>query len=218
MLVQYIATVALLGIWSIIHSVNEAKRRLAYLQSTRLFGMTAMNRTTELPRRAIIGRAEKLKWFETIPGERMALRIHSRDVGGAFTIIEARVPAMSGPPAHLHKYRDEIFEVLEGRFLFQCADDTFAVSPGTTVVVPRGVAHTWANISPSPARLLFSFVPGGIDDLFEEIGKTPPDCWAELSQRHDTWIVGPPLQVDDSPPDEAGLGDTTTSWKSRPIG
>lgn len=160
--------------------------------------MTAQITRIDQPRRAIIGRGEDLNWFETMPGERMALRVHSRDVGGAFTIIEAQVPPMSGPPRHLHRDREEIFEVLWGEFRFLCAGEVFDISVGTTVVVPRGVEHAWANLGIRPARLLFTFVPGGIDDFFGEIGRTSSQNWPELSQRNDTWIAGPPLLEDSS--------------------
>lgn len=145
---------------------------------------------------AIVTGAKDLHWIEATPGDLMALRIHSRDVAGAFTVVEARVMPFSGPPLHVHNERDEIFEVLEGRFRFICAGEIFDITEGTTVVVPRGVAHAWVNLGSRPARLLFSFVPGGIDDLFEEIGRTPPDEWAALAALHDTDIVGPPLVVE----------------------
>jgi mannose-6-phosphate isomerase-like protein (cupin superfamily) len=144
--------------------------------------------------RAIVGRGENIRWFDTMPGERMALRVHSRQVGGAFTILEARVPPLIGPPTHLHKEREEVFEVLEGAFRFRCAGEEFDVAPGTTVVVPRGVEHAWANIGSRHARLLLTFVPGGIDDLFVRISATSPHDWPQLGRRYDTWIVGPPLQ------------------------
>jgi hypothetical protein len=75
-----------------------------------------MNANTGSIQRAIVGRGWDMEWFDTMPGERMALRVHSREVGGAFTIVEARVPPLSGPPVHLHKDREEIFEVLDGEF------------------------------------------------------------------------------------------------------
>jgi len=59
----------------------------------------------------------------------------------------------------------EIFEVLAGSFRFHCAGDEFDVAPGTTVVVPRSAVHGWVNLGLGPARLLFTFVPGGIDKL-----------------------------------------------------
>ena len=144
---------------------------------------------------AIVGRRENLTWFDTMAGEQKAVRLHSRDVGGAFTIIEARVPSFIGPPLHFHKEREEIFEVLDGGFRFHCADEEFDVAPGTTVVVPRYAVHGWLNLGPGRARLLFTFVPGGIDDFFPAIARTPPDRWSDLGRQHDIWVVGAPLVV-----------------------
>jgi len=144
---------------------------------------------------AIVGQADSLKWFATMPGEQMALRVHSRDVGGAFTIIEVRVPPLGGPPLHYHEEREEIFEVLAGRFRFHCAGEEFEVGPGESVVVPRKSVHGWVNLGPGPARLLFTFVPGGIDEFFPLIGETPPDEWHELGQQHDVWTVGTPMDA-----------------------
>jgi hypothetical protein len=56
--------------------------------------------------------------------------------------------------------------------------------------------HGWVNLGPEPARLLFTFVPGGIDDFFPLIGQTPPEEWHALGQRHDIWTVGAPMVVD----------------------
>jgi mannose-6-phosphate isomerase-like protein (cupin superfamily) len=144
---------------------------------------------------AIVGQNENLDWFDTVPGEQMAIRIHSKDVSGAFTIIEVNVPPFMGPPLHYHKDREEIFEVLEGRFRFHCAGEEFEVGPGTSVVVPRNTVHAWVNLGPGVARLLFTFVPGGIDEFFPLIGQTPPAGWTDLGQRYDTSIVGEPLSV-----------------------
>jgi hypothetical protein len=57
---------------------------------------------------AVIGRAEDLAWFDTMPGGRMARRVHSADVGGAFTIVEADLPAFTGPPLHYHEERGNL--------------------------------------------------------------------------------------------------------------
>jgi quercetin dioxygenase-like cupin family protein len=142
---------------------------------------------------AIVGRAGDLAWFDTMPGEQMAIRVRSGEVGGAFMIIEAHVPAYSGPPMHYHEEREEIFEVLEGNFRFHCAGEEFEASLGTSVVIPRKNVHGWVNLGATPARLLFTFVPGGIDEFFPLIGQTPGPGMLELSQRHDIWIVGEPM-------------------------
>ncbi|MBD2214468.1 cupin domain-containing protein [Calothrix sp. FACHB-156] len=149
---------------------------------------------------AIVSQGEDLNWFDTMPGEQMAIRVHSRDVAGAFSIIEARVPPFSGPPLHYHKDREEIFEVLEGRFRFHCAGEEFEAGPGTSVVVPRNSIHGWVNLGPGVARLLFTFVPGDMDEFFPQIGQTPPEGWADLAYQYDTWIVGEPLSISKDEP------------------
>lgn len=154
-----------------------------------------MNTELGKSRVAIVSRGEDLNWFDTTPGEQMAIRVHSRDVGGAFTIIEARVPPLSGPPLHYHKDREEIFEVLEGKFRFHCAGEEFEAGPGTSVVIPRNSVHGWVNLGSGYARLLFTFVPGEIDDFFPKIGQTPPEGWTDLADQYDTWIVGAPLSI-----------------------
>ncbi|MED1791379.1 cupin domain-containing protein [Brevibacillus nitrificans] len=146
--------------------------------------------------RVVVTHAIELEWFDTMPGEQMAIRIHSRQVNGALTVMEARVPGFSGPPQHFHKEREEVFEILEGTFRFQCGDEVFDAKPGTSVVVPRGVPHAWANIGKEIGRILFTFIPGGIDEFFVQIGRTAPNDWAGLSVNYDTWIIGPPLFSD----------------------
>lgn len=144
---------------------------------------------------AIVRQSENLDWFDTVADEQMAIRVHSKDVGGAFTIIEVDVPPFSGPPLHYHEDREEIFEVLEGRFRFHCAGEEFEVGPRTSVVVPRKTVHGWVNLGSGRARLLGTYVPGGIDEFFPQIGQTPPEGWTDLARQHDTWIVGAPLSV-----------------------
>jgi quercetin dioxygenase-like cupin family protein len=155
-----------------------------------------MNTELKKSNAAIIGRGEDLSWFDTMPGEQIAFRVHSRDVGGAFTIMEARVPAFTGPPLHYHKEREEIFEVLDGKFRFYCAGEEFEVAAGTSVVAPRNAVHGWVNMEPESARMLFTFVPGGIDEFFPLIGRTPPDGWPDLARQYDIWIVGAPLLIE----------------------
>ena len=131
-----------------------------------------------------------------MPGEQMAFRVNSTDVGGALSVIEVHVPPFTGPPLHYHKEREEIFEVLDGRFRFHCAGEEFEAGPGTSVVVPRHCVHAWVNLGPEPARLMFTFVPGEIDEFFALIGTTPPEEWLDLGRKYDIWIVGDPMVVE----------------------
>ena len=89
--------------------------------------------------------------------------------------------------------------MLEGGFRFHCAGGEFDVAPGTTVVVRRNAVHGWVNLGPGPrpARMLFTFVPGGIDEFFPKIKPTPPDGWPDLGRQYDIWIVGAPLLIEE---------------------
>jgi hypothetical protein len=51
--------------------------------------------------------------------------------------------------------------------------------------------------------LLFTFVPGGINEFFSQISQTPPEGWAELGLQYDSWIVGEPLSIEAPSPNAA---------------
>ncbi|MFC4807707.1 cupin domain-containing protein [Paenibacillus sp. GCM10023250] len=152
-----------------------------------------MKQTTSSVTKAAVTFAEDLEWFDTMPGEQMAIRIHSSQVGGAITVIEARVPALIGPPKHIHKEREEVFEILEGTFRFQVGEEEFEATPGTSVVVPRGIPHAWANVGHDTGRILFTFAPGGIDDFFLEISRHTIEEIGRLAEQNDTLIIGSPM-------------------------
>ncbi|MBW4459083.1 MAG: hypothetical protein KME47_02405 [Nodosilinea sp. WJT8-NPBG4] len=106
------------------HDYTEAIEVLTSNQSVHspnLYPQNTMSTQSNQSNAAIVGRSETLDWFDTMLDEQMAIRVHSKDVSGAFTIIEVDVPPFSGPPLHYHEDREEIFEVLEGRFRFHCA-------------------------------------------------------------------------------------------------
>ena len=45
-------------------------------------------------RNSVISRVEEQQWLETAFGERISIRVRSRDIGGAYTIIgRARIPS-----------------------------------------------------------------------------------------------------------------------------
>src|SRR3712207_3623065 len=56
-----------------------------------------------------------------------------------------------GPPLHHHDF-DETFYVLEGELTFQLEDELFTRKAGELAFAPRGVPHTFANLSGAEAR------------------------------------------------------------------
>ena len=68
-----------------------------------------------------------------------------------------------GPPPHEHAAEDDAFYVLEGELTFILDDEELVVGPGTFVLVPPGVRHTFANRSDSVARCVNVHAPAGFD-------------------------------------------------------
>jgi quercetin dioxygenase-like cupin family protein len=58
------------------------------------------------------------------------------------------------PPSHTHKTEDEMFYVLEGSLTFHCGEETFDVSQGGFIFLPRGVKHGYTIHGDDPVRLI----------------------------------------------------------------
>jgi mannose-6-phosphate isomerase-like protein (cupin superfamily) len=122
--------------------------------------------------------------------------LRSEESDGAVSVIQNGVPAnWPGPPLHRHDF-DEAFYVLEGELTFQVVDELVTAGPGELVFAPRGVAHTFANLSDAPARYMLVCTPAGFERYFarmaaERGGVDPPD-WA-LQPTPPVTRVGPSI-------------------------
>ena len=72
-------------------------------------------------------------------------------------------PHREGPELHVHADEDDSFYVLEGELTFIHDDDEVVAGPGTFVLVPPGVPHTFANRTATPVRVLNIHAPAGFD-------------------------------------------------------
>ncbi len=145
-------------------------------------------------RNPVISRAEEQKWLVTALGERLSIRVRSKDVGGAYTIIEAIFPPHVSPPLHIHLREGEIFQITEGHLHFICNGEEFEAGAGDIVVVPKGSPHTWRNNSDEPAHLLGLLTPGGADEMFEATIGAPLEQVEDIMRTYGCIFVGPPLK------------------------
>jgi mannose-6-phosphate isomerase-like protein (cupin superfamily) len=74
-----------------------------------------------------------------------------------------KTPRSDGPPMHTHANEDDAFYVLEGEMTFLVEDERVVAGPGTFVLVPPGVTHTFANEGDAPVRMLNVHAPAGFD-------------------------------------------------------
>nr|WP_294936521.1 cupin domain-containing protein [uncultured Flavobacterium sp.] len=118
-------------------------------------------------------------------------------------------PGCIGPPEHIHPSYDETFTVVEGSFDFLMNKKTKRVNEGETVIVPKGIPHTFkpADNSKVCSFLVTSDPPGKLQEVIRTVwalaheGKTnskgqPNEFWQGIAigyeLQDDTLFSAPP--------------------------
>jgi quercetin dioxygenase-like cupin family protein len=105
--------------------------------------------------------------------------LRSEQTGGEVAVVEIGAsPERTGPPLHHHDF-DEAFYVLEGELTFRLRDELFTRQAGELAFAPRGVPHTYANLSGANARAVLVCTPAGFERYLDRIaaritGVEPP--------------------------------------------
>jgi glyoxylate utilization-related uncharacterized protein len=128
------------------------------------------------------------------------------------TVIELTIPSGGSPPLHVHKNLDDSFLLLDGEIVVCCGDRHIVAHPGSYVVLPAGIEHTFRVTSAVPARMLLVHAATEFLDFIEAVGtptqdlRLPPAGQYDLSREaliriaaeHDLSIVGPPLDASEA--------------------
>jgi quercetin dioxygenase-like cupin family protein len=127
--------------------------------------------------------------------------LRSEQSGGHISVIETAPAPGVAPPLHHHDF-DEAFYVMDGELTFRLREEILRAGPGDLVFAPRGVPHTYANLSGAAARQLIICAPAGFERYFarmaaERLGAEPPD-WALQPIPHVT-TIGPPIDPESVP-------------------
>jgi quercetin dioxygenase-like cupin family protein len=109
-----------------------------------------------------------------VMGDMFTYLVTGAESGGSYFTLIADVAPHDGPPPHVHHMEEEQFYVLEGELTFSVGDQTFQVSAGDFVHIPRETVHSFKN-GPTPSRLLATFSPAGIEGFFREVGEPVKD-------------------------------------------
>lgn len=128
----------------------------------------------------------------------LAFKVTTAQTGGDLFVIEQTNNAKGGPPRHVHPDQDEWFSAIEGEFVVEVGEATYRLTPGDSLLAPRGVPHVWAFVGESTGRLIVAFSPAGkMEDFFREVTKTEamPAQDPALWLAHGMQVVGPPLMV-----------------------
>ena len=94
-------------------------------------------------------------------------------------------------PLHVHHADDEAWCVLEGALAFRVGDEELLAEAGSGAAAPRGVAHTYWNPRPEPARYLLAMGPT-IFALLEALHGPDRPALPELFAAHQSEFLGWP--------------------------
>ena len=125
------------------------------------------------------------------------VKISGHDTGGQLAVFEYIGKEKTGPAYHVHHHQDEIFSIVEGEYLFKVGEKEFLVKAGDTVFAPRGVPHTWIQLS-DHGRQIYAVQPAGkLEEMFRKLNelKGPPTdrLLQDIHREAGLEIVGPPL-------------------------
>lgn len=97
------------------------------------------------------------------------IKASSQSTGGAFCTIEMTIPPgpQSAPPPHRHECAEAVY-VIEGTINYHIGDQVVQGIPGCFFCVPKGTLEWFETIGDTPARVLVTYTPGGMDKFFEE--------------------------------------------------
>jgi oxalate decarboxylase/phosphoglucose isomerase-like protein (cupin superfamily) len=157
----------------------------------------------------------------SIQGASMILKVGAGQ-SGAWSAFEAVVTPGFDVGAHLHRHAEELFYILDGELDLLAFEPRARTSgdwsswesasgarvmrggPGSTMFVPAGCPHAFANRGTAPARMLFLVSPPGHEHYLDEIGeligrggRPDPAAIGEVRARHDIeqltpMVAGPP--------------------------
>ena len=136
--------------------------------------------------------------------------VGAADTGGALGVSLVTQPPGIATPLHRHTHEAEALFVLEGTIEYRAGEQTYQLGDGDFLHLPAGVPHAFRIRGTAPARFLALTTPGGLMDLYDEVGvpaaamrlpaegegRSMPeeiDRWNEVGPRYGLQVVGPPL-------------------------
>jgi len=128
-------------------------------------------------------------------------KLTGEDTAGALSAFELSALPQSGPYLHVHHREDEWYYVLSGEFLFKAGGEPYTLPVGSSVWLPRGIPHVWANTTKAEAKLILVCQPGGFEKFFEEMGNemakvdnpSAENKMKEVMAKYGMELLGPPL-------------------------
>jgi quercetin dioxygenase-like cupin family protein len=127
----------------------------------------------------------------SLGGVEVVFRMSGEETGGAYALLEFCLEPGRLVPPHAHRREHEVSYVLEGEIGVRIGPDELTATPGSLVVKRPQVTHAWWNARASPARVLETISPAGLESYFRELadiqasrGFRDPGLVADLQDRY----------------------------------
>ncbi len=138
------------------------------------------------------------------PGEGEALEMHGPTAGRITilvdpvnsgdtelcTLIQTLAPG-AAVPVHHHEKAEQVLFFISGGGKASIAGHEIDATPGTTIHVPRGIAHGIANTGDAPLSFLETTSPPGFQETFRrlsQLAEPNPEEVARIAAEHDIHI------------------------------
>jgi quercetin dioxygenase-like cupin family protein len=121
----------------------------------------------------------------SLGGMGVIFKVLGSETGGAFAIVEHPIDPGRLVLPHVHQHEDEYSYVLEGTIGARVGDKEVVAGPGSYLIKPRGLMHTFWNAGPGPAHLLEIISPAGFVAYFAELAEAgDPHRRQELATKY----------------------------------
>ena len=95
------------------------------------------------------------------------VKVSGSDTDGDLAIFEqTSLSPGKGTPLHIHNAQDEIFYIIEGSYKFKVGDETYKMTKGDSIFLPRQVAHAWTQVSEKGRMTVIMQPAGKLENFF----------------------------------------------------
>ncbi|MBR9914920.1 MAG: cupin domain-containing protein [Algicola sp.] len=106
-------------------------------------------------------------------GDQQTVKLTGEDTNNQYTMVEQNNAPGTKIPLHMHTKEDEVFKVLEGSIRFTVGSNTYELTEGDTIFLPREIPHCFEVIGNTNAKTVLSIFPSGLEHMFSELDKLP---------------------------------------------
>ena len=138
------------------------------------------------------------KPFEIL-GATFQVKVSGKDTEGRCVIFDTIRHQKLGPALHLHTDCDEWFFVKDGEFKVQAGEKILRLKMNDSLLVPRGMPHSFVKTSDGDARLIVMHQPAvKMEEFFRLVSQQPDQAGSmkRLADQYGFRILGPPLSPD----------------------